>query len=108
MYGIRHNQLAKDWEGAGWGPREIDLIQEGAPGNRFRESEEVRRAFTAAYGYDIASWPGWAVLRELRDLHSLGAYIRTAPVKLAARHELAVRVSSLRSGDRTRWWTAVS
>jgi len=97
-----------DWEGAGWGPREIDLIQEGAPGNRFRESAEVRQAFTAAYGYDVASWHGWAVLRELRDLHSLAAYIRTAPAKPASRHELDLRLQSLRSGDHTQRWTAVS
>ncbi|MGH3646272.1 MAG: phosphotransferase enzyme family protein [Micromonosporaceae bacterium] len=104
----RYGYALTDWEGAGWGPREIDLIQEGAPGNRFRESESLRETFAAVYGYDVASWPGWPVLRELRDLHSLAAYIRTASAKPAGLHELAVRLSSLRSGDRTRRWTAVS
>ena len=64
---------------------EIDLVQEGAPGNRFGETEEQRRAFSTAYGYDLAGWFGWRPLRDLRDLHSLAAYIRTAPTKPAAR-----------------------
>jgi aminoglycoside phosphotransferase (APT) family kinase protein len=97
-----------DWDGASWGPREIDLVQEGAPGNRFGESEELRQAFSRAYGYDIADWPGWRTLRDLRDLHSLAAYIRTAPSKLAAQAELKNRLDSLRSGDRTIIWRAVA
>jgi hypothetical protein len=103
----RYGYVLGDWEGACIGPREIDLVQEGAPGNRFGESEELRQAFSQAYGFDIAAWPGWRVLRELRDLHSLAAYIRAAPEKPAARDELRNRLSSLRNDDRTRLWRAV-
>jgi hypothetical protein len=104
----RYGYALTDWEGACLGPREIDLIQEGAPGNRFRESAELRHTFTAAYGYDVASWPGWPILRELRDLHSLAAYIRTAPAKPTSHRELELRLRSLRTGDRARRWRAVS
>jgi hypothetical protein len=104
----RHGYVLGDWEGACIGPREIDLVQEGAPGNRFGESEELRQAFSQAYGYDIAGWPGWRVLRRLRDLHSLAAYIRTASAKPAAGDELRNRLGSLRNDDRTRLWRAVA
>lgn len=92
-----------DWDGTGRGPREIDLVQEGAPGNRFGESLELRAAFSTAYGYDIAGWAGWPVLRVLRDLHSVGAYLRVAPDKPAARAELAHRMRTRRTGEPARW-----
>jgi aminoglycoside phosphotransferase (APT) family kinase protein len=98
--------IVGDWEGVARGAREIDLVQEGAPGNRFGESADLRRAFSASYGYDIAAWPGWTVLRELRDLHSVGAYIRVAAGKSAARAELDHRLRTLRHRTDDRW-TAV-
>jgi Ser/Thr protein kinase RdoA (MazF antagonist) len=97
-----------DWDGTCRGPREIDLVQEGAPGNRFSATEEQRQAFSAAYGYDLAGWPGWRTLRALRDLHSLSGHIRTAPAKPAAREELELRLASLMTGDRSTRWHAVA
>jgi aminoglycoside phosphotransferase (APT) family kinase protein len=102
-----YGYVLADWDGAGLGPRETDLVQEGAPGNRFGETEERRQAFSNAYGYDIATWPSWPILREIRDLHSLAAYIRAAPEKTAARTELQRRIASLQSGDRECRWKAV-
>jgi aminoglycoside phosphotransferase (APT) family kinase protein len=64
-----YGYVLADWEPAGHGPREFDLIFEGAPGNRFGLPEAFRREFKQAYGYDIACWPGWAVLRDIKDLH---------------------------------------
>jgi hypothetical protein len=92
-----------DWDGVCRGPREIDLVQEGAPGNRFGLTEEQRREFSDAYGYDLASWPGWPVLRELRDLHSLAGHLRVSPVKPASRAELENRLRILRAGTHDRW-----
>jgi aminoglycoside phosphotransferase (APT) family kinase protein len=93
-----------DWESARWGPREVDLVPEGAPGNRFGATTELRQAFTAAYGYDVATWPGWRVVRDARDLHSLAAYIRAAPRNPAAETELRRRLHSLQRGDDSVVW----
>ncbi|OLB76482.1 MAG: hypothetical protein AUI14_18650 [Actinobacteria bacterium 13_2_20CM_2_71_6] len=97
-----------DWDGAALGPREIDLIQEGAPGNRFGLPDGYRRTFSAAYGYDVATWPGWRVLRDMRDLHSIGAYLRIAPDKPVAQAQLRLRLRTLRTGDTHTRWAAVT
>jgi hypothetical protein len=95
-----------DWDGAALGPREIDLIQEGAPSGRFLVDEATRARFCARYGFDLRSWPGCDVLRAARELHSLAAYIRLARDKPAASQELHERLIDLRDG-RTRTWKVV-
>jgi hypothetical protein len=92
-----------DWESVGHGPREVDVVLEGAPGNRFGEVPELREAFTSGYGYDLSGWSGWPTLRELRDLHSLAGHLRTADVKPAARIELLSRLESLKMHDNRVW-----
>jgi len=99
-----YGYVLADWESARLGPREVDLVLEGAPGNRFSDSAELRHAFTESYGYDVAVWDGWRVLRDARDLHSLAAYIRIAPNQPAAAHELRHRLTTLRTGDRNSTW----
>ncbi len=103
----RHGHLLTDWEGASIGPRELDVVLVGAPGSRFGDPEHERLAFTNAYGYDIAAWPDYQTLRDIRDLHSLAAYIRTGNRKPAAVAELHRRIASLRSNDRTVRWATV-
>ena len=98
--------LLIDWDQTCIGPRELDLLT-GLP-DHFHESDADRARFLAAYGYDILGWPQWTLLRDITELHSLGAYIRLAPGKIAAEHELRHRIRSLRTSDRSARWTAVS
>lgn len=102
-----HGYIMIDWDSACTGPREMDLILTGAPASRFGDTEELRQAFTAGYGCDIATWPGHRILRDIRDLHSLAGHIRAAPHHSAARRELRRRVRSLRENDFTIRWHAV-
>lgn len=101
----RTNWLLIDWDGTCLGPRELDLLT-GIP-NHFHESAATRTQFLTAYGYDILAWPGWILLRDLTELHALGAYIRLAPTKHAAAHELRHRLRSLRTNDRSARWHAI-
>jgi Ser/Thr protein kinase RdoA (MazF antagonist) len=105
---VRHHDdwVLIDWDQTCLGPREIDLLA-GLP-DHFHEPEADRTAFLTAYGYDLTRWPSWPLLRDIAELHSLASYIRLAAVKPAARDELARRVGSLRSGDRSIHWRAVS
>jgi len=95
-----------DWDGTSIGPRELDLV--GIVPDHFHEPGSYRTQFAAAYGYDLLAWPGWILLRDLIELHSIGSYIRMAPTKPAAASELHSRVRSLRSGDRSVLWHPVS
>jgi len=102
----RHGYLLTDWEGACIGPRELDVVLVGAPGSRFGDSDDERHAFTNAYGYDIATWPDHQTLRDIRDLHSLAAFIRAGAGKPAALMQLRIRIASLRDDDASVRWAA--
>ncbi|GAB3447731.1 phosphotransferase [Actinophytocola sediminis] len=95
-----------DWDQTCLGPRELDLLA-GLP-DHFHEPAADRTAFLTAYGYDLTRWPAWTLLRDIAELHSLASYIRLAPTKPAAAQELTRRVDSLRSGDRSVRWHAIS
>ncbi len=92
-----------DWDNVSTGPREIDLIPTlQAP--RFGLSEHERDAFIAAYGHDIRTWTGYPVLLRIRALSTTSALLRDAHRDPAARDQLQVRLTTLRTGD-TRQWT---
>ncbi|MFR9770684.1 aminoglycoside phosphotransferase family protein [Nocardia sp. SC052] len=95
-----------DWDQCSIGPRELDLVN-GLP-DHFHQPQHERARFAAAYGYDLLDWPGWALLRNITELHSLGAYIRLAPTKPAAAEELRHRIRSLQTGDKAAVWQGVS
>jgi hypothetical protein len=98
--------LLGDWDEIGTGPRELDLVNTHQ-GARFGRPQAERHAFTAAYGYDITAWPGFPVLREMRDLHTLGSYIRLADAgNERAAIELDFRLDTLKRGDSDAQWNA--
>lgn len=92
-----------DWDNVSTGPREIDLIPT-LQATRFGLPDHERDAFIAAYGHDIRTWPGYPVLLQIRALSTTSALLRDAHRDPAARDQLQVRLTSLRTGD-TRQWT---
>ncbi|MGH3915673.1 MAG: phosphotransferase family protein [Pseudonocardiaceae bacterium] len=95
-----------DWDEVGTGPRELDLVNTHQ-GARFGRTTAERQQFTATYGYDVTIWPGFPVLREMRDLHTLTSYIRQADDgNEHARGQLAFRISTLKAGDHEVLWNA--
>lgn len=99
------NWVLIDWDNTSIGPRELDLIS--TVPDHFHEPETYRQRFAASYGYDLLTWPGWTLLRDIVELHSIGSYIRLAASKPAAANELRRRVDSLRTGDRSIVWHPV-
>ena len=98
--------LLGDWDEVGTGPRELDLVNTHQ-GVRFGRPQAERDAFTAAYGYDVTAWPGFSVLWEMRDLHTLGSYMRLADAgNERAAIELGFRLATLKRGDADAQWNA--
>jgi Ser/Thr protein kinase RdoA (MazF antagonist) len=98
--------LLADWDEVGTGPRELDLVNTHQ-GARFGRPQAERDAFATAYGYDVTAWSGFPVLREMRDLHTLGSYVRLADAgneRPAA--ELDFRLDTLKRGDADAQWNA--
>ena len=84
--------LLGDWDEAAFGPREIDLANT-FQGVRFGRTEAELSAFAHGYGYDPRPWPGLATLTTMRDLHTLGSFIRRADRgDAAAAAQLALRL----------------
>ncbi|MBP2055418.1 aminoglycoside phosphotransferase (APT) family kinase protein [Streptomyces griseochromogenes] len=95
-----------DWDEAAIAPREIDLANT-FQGVRFGRTTEELDAFSHQYGYDIRQWPGLEILCAIRDLHTLGSYIRRADSgDAAAAEQLSHRIKTLRSGDDQARWSA--
>ena len=95
-----------DWDEVARGPRELDLVSTHQ-GERFGRSAAKRQAFTDAYGWDVTVWAGYSTLRDIRELHTLGAYLaRAGRGDATAFAELRYRVATLRAGDRHSLWHA--
>jgi aminoglycoside phosphotransferase (APT) family kinase protein len=94
-----------DWDHVAIGPPEWDLAQVFYTSRRlgFPAKEEVD-GFGAAYGWDPRHWPGLPTLEAIREVSGLSPYVRNAPHQPFARRELALRISTLQSGDRTAHW----
>jgi Ser/Thr protein kinase RdoA (MazF antagonist) len=97
----KHVVLA-DWDAVSTGPRETDLIPT-LQASRFGLPHDQRDTFIAAYGHDIRPWPGYPILREIRELSTLSALLRDGHIDPAARDELHIRLRSLRTGDDRQW-----
>jgi aminoglycoside phosphotransferase (APT) family kinase protein len=95
-----------DWDNVSLDRPEWDLVPT-ANSARYGVPAADRAEFAAGYGWDLAGWPEWTVLRDLHELRSLGAYLRRAPTSPPHATELRRRLDSLRTNDRTTPWYAV-
>jgi hypothetical protein len=92
-----------DWDSVSVGYRELDLVitYQGA---RYGRTRTELDDFAQVYGWDVRKWPGYATLRDIRDLQTLGAPLRLAPDRPKVADELHHRVAGLRAGDHDQQW----
>lgn len=95
-----------DFEGAAIGPREWDLVAIALSRSRFGLTEDVYRRFVDAYGFDVASWEGFGVLRDMRELYMTAWLMQNLSQGPAVAAEVALRIESMRVGDTSREWHA--
>lgn len=94
-----------DWDSVSVGPREIDLVPT-AVAARFGLDETCLARVSDGYGFDVRTWRGFPLLREIRELSTLTALIRLAGTQPPSARELDMRIDSLRAGDMTVLWRA--
>ena len=93
-----------DWDEAAIGPREIDLANT-YQGVRFGRTQSELEEFAAAYGSLPADPRALGNLTAIRDLHTLGAFIRRADVgDEEAQRQLAHRLDTLQRGEQAARW----
>src|SRR6266511_1925654 len=94
-----------DWDSVSIGCRELDLVIT-YQGTRYGRSKADLDDFAAVYGWDVRTWPGYATLRDIRDLQTLGAPLRLAADRPEVADELHHRIRGLRSGDQMQQWSS--
>jgi Ser/Thr protein kinase RdoA (MazF antagonist) len=100
-----HGQVVLlDFESAAIGPREWDLLPTAIARERYGLTEEHYREFADTYGFDVRAWPGYPVLREIRELTMTTWIMQNIGESPAAAAEFALRVASLRERDFGRAW----
>ena len=89
-----------DLDGFAVGPREWDLVLTAMYFERFGwHTEEEYREFVAAYGFDVMSWPGYTVLRDVRELIMLTWLAQNSWHLPEIQAEVGKRIADLRSGN---------
>lgn len=97
--------LLGDWDHVAAGPREWDLTQIHYLHHRFSHvSNDDIDAFTAAYRWDIRSWPELNTLIAIREITGLSPYIRSARTSACSRQQLAYRLHTLQANDEKARW----
>ena len=94
-----------DLDGFAAGPREWDLVLTAMYFERFGwHTAQEYQEFVTGYGFDVMAWPGYPVLRDIRELTMvawLAQNTRESP-EIAA--EVSKRIADLRAGDGRRDW----
>lgn len=99
------NPVLIDLDGFAIGPRELDLVLTAlyydSLGWHTREEYE---AFARVYGFDILQWPGYPVLRSVREFLMVTWVIQQAAESDQMAAEARKRISALRTGASRKDW----
>ena len=96
-----------DFDATSFGPPEWDLTPLPVGLRRFGGSRRAYRRFARGYGFDVTRWPGFAVLREVRELKLVTGVLPILSSNPAVVPELRRRLDSYRSGDTSQFWARV-
>lgn len=100
----RGHVVLLDFESTVMGPREWDLLPTAIAVDRYGMDEEEYQHFADAYGFDVRTWPGYPVLREIRELTMTTWIMQNVGESPAEAAEFALRITSLRERDTQRAW----
>ena len=94
-----------DLDGFAIGPREWDLVLTAIYYDSFGwHTREEYQDFVRVYGYDIMQWPGYPVMRAVREFLMVTWVIQKAAESDQAAAEARKRISALRTGaSRSDW-----
>ncbi|GAB6901666.1 aminoglycoside phosphotransferase family protein [Kineosporia succinea] len=94
-----------DFDSTCWGPREWDLTPIAVGALRFDYGGDPASRFVLAYGHDVQNWPGFPVLRRLRELQLVTSVLPVLAANPGLRPQWRFRVDSLRRGDASARWS---
>ncbi|WP_210717085.1 phosphotransferase enzyme family protein [Amycolatopsis acididurans] len=93
-----------DFDSASVGPREWDLTPLAVGRERFGDPAGRYRMLADTYGFDVAAWEGFDVLRAARELKLTTSVLPILRSHPEVRGELRKRLDDLRSGHSHGLW----
>ena len=94
-----------DLDGFAVGPREWDLALTAIYYDSFGwHTREEYEDFVRVYGFDIMQWPGYPVMRAVREFLMVTWVIQKAAESAQAAAEAAKRIAALRTGASRKDW----
>jgi aminoglycoside phosphotransferase (APT) family kinase protein len=102
----RHgNPVVIDLDGFAIGPREWDLALTAIYYDSFGwHTRDEYENFVRVYGFDIMQWPGYPVMRAVREFLMVTWVIQKAAESAQAAAEAAKRIAALRTGASRKDW----
>ena len=99
------NPVVIDLDGFAIGPREWDVVLTAIYYDSFGwHTREEYETFARVYGFDIMTWPGYPVLREVREFLMVTWVIQKASENERTADEARKRIAALRSGASRKDW----
>jgi thiamine kinase-like enzyme len=99
------NPVVIDLDGFAIGPREWDLALTAIYYDSFGwHTREEYEEFAETYGFDIMQWPGYPVMRSVREFLMVTWLIQKAAESDQAAAEAPKRISALRTGASRKDW----
>lgn len=93
-----------DWDTVADGQPEWDLVTVEVHCRRFGYGRGHYEDFADIYGFDVTRWPGFRVLRDIRELRMIATNARKIAHSPASLPELERRIEGLRSEDECLQW----
>ncbi|MGX7823709.1 phosphotransferase enzyme family protein [Actinokineospora sp. 24-640] len=94
-----------DFDSGCVGPPEWDLTPLAVGVRRFGEPVRRYEELAESYGFDVMAWPGFAVLREVRELKLTTSVLPIMASSPEVRPELLRRLRDFRLGDTSATWS---
>ncbi|HEX4223186.1 MAG TPA: aminoglycoside phosphotransferase family protein [Pseudonocardiaceae bacterium] len=94
-----------DFDSTSWGPPEWDLTPVLVAQQRFGGSVRESRTLLRTYGFDVTTWPGFEVLRQVRELKLVTSVLPILRSNPDVAPELRRRLAGVRSGDAGARWS---
>ena len=103
----RHgNPVVIDLDGFAIGPREWDVALAAIYYDSFGwHTREEYETFARVYGFDILAWPGYQVMRAVREFLMVTWLIQQASESERIAAEASKRIAALRTGASRKDWT---
>lgn len=99
------NPVLIDLDGFAIGPREWDLVLTAMYYDSFGwHTQQEYEDFARVYGYDVRQWPGYPVMREIREFLMVTWVMQKAPEDAWAAAETTKRIKALRTGASRKDW----